>query len=550
MVIKDIESKIKEMISELKSTIKSYGLLNSGNEAEIMTTIFLYKFLNDKYIYNLKKYAERKGISVDEIQNSEKELSKFYNSYSNDVIFKKEDTIQFLISHIRDEDFFAQFDEALIDINNDERNDVFRIEGINGEKQDLFKPLSKLLSNDSDKKNFPKDVFSIISQEKIDFSEAFGEKFDFFASIFEYLAKDYNKDSGANGEYYTPQSCARIIAKIICDIENNGVEIYDPCAGTGSLIMHLAHEIGSSDGINKATIYTQDLSQKSTDFLRINLLLNGLTESLHNVRKGDTLLNPVHYQIEGEETSGLKRFDYIVSNPPFKMDFSKTVNLIEKKFKDTDRFQDGVPEIPKKDVDRMPIYLMFIQHILYSLKENGKAAIVVPKGFITEKNGIAKKIRMRLIDNHWLTGCIVMPPNIFANTGTNVAILFLDKGNKDNKVELIDASGFGKKEKDGKNMRVFLSIKEENEIIDMFKTNTDCGKKVSKCVTYEDIIDKNYSYNPGLYFDVEIIPITVTKEEFNKKISFSKNELANYIHESNRLTEEITALLEEIKYNE
>ena len=550
MIIKDIESKIKEMISELKSTIKSYGLLNSGNEAEIMTTIFLYKFLNDKYIYNLKKYAERKNMDAEDIQNNEKELSKFYNAYSNDVVFKKEDTIQFLISHIKDDDFFQQFDNALLDINNDERNEVFRIEGINGEKQDLFKPLSKLLSNDSDKKNFPKDIFSIISQEKIDFSESFGEKFDFFASIFEFLAKDYNKDSGANGEYYTPQSCARIIAKIICDKEDNGVEIYDPCAGTGSLIMHLAHEIGSSNGINKATIYTQDLSQKSTDFLRINLLLNGLTESLHNVRKGDTLLNPVHFQIEGEESSGLKRFDYIVSNPPFKMDFSKTVNQIEKKFKDTDRFQDGIPEIPKKDKDSMPIYLMFIQHILYSLKDNGRAAIVVPKGFITAKNGIEKKLRMKLIDNHWLTGCIVMPPNIFANTGTNVAIIFLGKGNKEDKIELIDASNFGKKEKDGKNMRVFLSATEENEIIEMFKSNEDCGKKCSKCVTYEDIINKNYSFNPGLYFDVEIIPIIITKQDFNNRIEKSKKELSKFIADSNKLTEEITNLLGEIKYNE
>ena len=544
----ETENKIKNMINELKLSIKSYGLLNSGSEAEIITTIFLYKFLNDKFMYNLKKYAQKKNLSIEELENNKNELSKFYNANAKDVVFKIEDTIQSLIKHIEDDDFYKQFDKALQDINDDERNDVFRIEGVNREKQDLFKKISNKIDNEKDKATFAKDIFATISQDKIDFSDAFDEKFDFFASVFEYLVKDYNKDNGANGEYYTPQSCAKIIASILVDQENsNGVEIYDPCAGTGTLIMHLAHEIGSDDGINKATIYTQDLSQKSTDFLRINLLLNGLTESLHNVRKGDTLLNPVHFQQEGEESSGLKTFDYIVSNPPFKMDFSKTVSLIEKKFKDTDRFKDGIPEIPKKDLDSMPIYLMFIQHILYSLKDNGKAAIVVPTGFITAKNGIENKIRTRIIDNNWVTGCISMPPNIFATTGTNVSIIFIDKNNTSNDIILINATNMGEKYKDGKNQRTFLSDDDTNDIISIFK-NKEIRDDISVVVPSEKVKEKKYSLSAGQYFEIKIEKKNYTQQEFENNLENYKENLNNYFDKNNEIEERIKKIIEGIKY--
>ena len=95
----------------------------------------------------------------------------------------------------------------------------------------------------------------------------------------------------------------------------------------------------------------------------------------------------------------------------------------------------------------MGIYLCFIQHILWSLKEDGKAAIVVPTGFITAQSGIEKKIRQTIIEKKWLKGVVSMPSNIFANTGTNVSVLFIDKSNTDGSIMLIDTSKLGKKSK-------------------------------------------------------------------------------------------------------
>ena len=163
------------------------------------------------------------------------------------------------------------------------------------------------------------------------------------------------------------------------------------------------------------------------------MLLNGLTESLHNAIQGDTLLRPAHYQIENDPQSGLKKFDYIVANPPFKLDFSSTRDSIDNKWGEYEdgegnkRFFAGLPKIPNSKKESMAIYLCFIQHILFSLKDDGKAAIVVPTGFLTAQAGIEKQIRERIITKKWLKGVISMPSNIFANTGTNVSVLFVDK---------------------------------------------------------------------------------------------------------------------------
>ena len=178
-------------------------------------------------------------------------------------------------------------------------------------------------------------------------------------------------------------------------VEDKIYEIYDPSAGSGSLVLHLANELGEGSFGDRAQVYTQDISGKSSRFLRINMLLNGLTNSLDNIIEGDTLDTPAHYNIPHDPGSGVKKFDYITSNPPFKMDFSATRDMIEQKWSDTDRFFAGVPKIPNKKKESMAIYLCFIQHILWSLKDDGKAAIVVPTGFITAQSGIEKKVRQK-----------------------------------------------------------------------------------------------------------------------------------------------------------
>ena len=326
------------------------------------------------------------------------------------------------------------------------------------------------------------------------FEEAFNEKYDFFSTVFEYLIKDYNKDFGKYAEYYTPNSIARIIARIMVPSKVQNVTVYDPAAGSGTLLLALAHRIGEDN----CTIYTQDISQKSSELLRLNLILNNLVHSLSNVIHGDTLINPAHLNTEKNR---LAQFDYIVSNPPFKTDFSETRDsLADDKY--NDRFFAGVPKIPKKDKDSMAIYLLFIQHILFSLKDDGKAAIVVPSGFLTDTGDIHTKIREKIINEKMLYSVIQMPTNVFANTNTSVSILFLDKSRVNDYVSFIDASHIGKSEKVGDSSRVVLSFEDEKKIVDSIN-NFDEINEFSKKVTYQEIIENDKMLKPGLYFDID-----------------------------------------------
>ena len=517
----EYERKIESMIDELQGLCSQQGLSNTASEEEVVTTVFLYKFLNDKFMYNLNKFGEDIGETVEELlANENDELDAFYDEHSQDVMFRTEDTIESLVKHVSKDNFYEHFDAALERISNYEANDKFKVEEADGTRLPLFTRLSDLVSRDS-KNGFAVSIFSIITQEKFQFQDAYENSFDFYSTVFEYLIKNYNVASGTYAEYFTPQACSSIISKILVNMseidENKLYEITDFAAGSGSLILHLANELGHGKFGNRARVYTQDISAKSSRFLRLNMMLNGLTESLDNIIKGDTLLTPAHYNVAHDPSSGLKKYDFITINPPFKTDFSSTRDDIEHKWQNTDRFFAGIPNIPKTKKDSMAIYTCFLQHVLYSLKDDGKAAVIVPTGFITAQSGIEKKIREKIVNEHWLKGVISMPSNIFANTGTNISIIFIDKTNLNGEVLLMDASDMGEKVKEGKNQRVILSDDEVKQIEDIF-INRKVVEDRSVSVTYDEIKEKNYSWSAGQYFEVKIEYVEISKEEFKEKI--------------------------------
>ena len=546
----ELENHIKQIIDQLKGLCQTNGLSNQASEEEVITTVFLYKFLNDKFMYNLKGFADDIDMDYKEVlKNENDELYAFYDSYPQDVAFTYDETIEYLINKVSQDNFYSLFDDALEKISNDSKNEVFSIETADGNRKPLFVRITEKVES-SKRNNLAKNIFGIISQEKFDFGKAFKNNFDFYSTIFEYLIKDYNVSSGVYAEYFTPQAISSIIAKILVKmtpVKDTLYDIYDPSAGSGSLILHLANELGEGSFGDKAQVYTQDISGKSSRFLRINMLLNGLTHSLHNIIEGDTLDTPAHYNIPHDASSGVKKFDYITSNPPFKMDFSSTRNTIEQKWCETDRFFAGVPKIPNKKKDSMAIYLCFIQHILWSLKDDGKAAIVVPTGFITAQSGIEKKVRQKIIDSKWLKGVISMPSNIFANTGTNVSVLFIDKSNTEGEVMLVDASKMGTKVKDGKNQKTVLSDEEVVKIENTF-INQDIVDEFSVKVSYDDIKNKNYSLSAGQYFEVKIEYVELSEEEFEEKMNTYKSNLEKYFAEGKNLEEKILEGLEMLSY--
>ncbi len=210
----------------------------------------------------------------------------------------------------------------------------------------------------------------------------------------------------------------------------------------------------------------------------------------------------------------------------------------------------GIPNVPKPDSphkDKMSIYLLFIQHIIFSLSDKGKAAIVVPTGFITAQSGIEKKIRERLVESKMLRGVVSMPSNIFATTGTNVSILFIDKTNTKGDIVLMDASKLGTKVKEGKNQKTVLSLDEEQRIIDTFNQH-EAVEDFTVVVSYEDIKAKNYSFSAGQYFDVKIEYTDITPAEFEAKMTGFKTNLDKLFAESSELECEIKKQLAGLRY--
>ena len=535
------ETQTKALIDDLKSVCANYGLGNDGNEFKIITQVFLYKFLNDKYVYELKKIEPKLAAAdnIDEALNqfSDDDLEMLSMQLNQNTALLAPKNLLTRLFEQQNKDKFADiFDETLLDVAR-ANNDIFSVLTQGGERIVLFENISKYVTDDRDE--FCKALVNKLVN--FSFEHIFEQKFDFFATIFEYLIKDYNSDSGGKyAEYFTPHAVAKIMAAcLVTDKEVTNVTCYDPSAGSGTLLMNIAHAIGEE----KCTIYSQDISQKSSALLRLNLILNNLVHSIQNIIKGNTILNPYHKQENGQ----LEQFDYIVSNPPFKLDFSDYSADLETPA-NKERFFAGIPNIPKTKKESMAIYLLFIQHIMHSLKEGtGKAAIVVPTGFITAQSGIDKKIRQKLVESKMLAGVVSMPSNIFATTGTNVSILFLDKANTKD-VVLVDASNLGTKVKEGKNQKTVLSETEEQQIIDVFNAK-EAKEDFSVVVSYDDIKAKNYSLSAGQYFEVKIEYIDITADEFRSKMNAFENNLESLFTESKSLEKEIQTNLKSLKYD-
>lgn len=538
----DIKNETIKLIDNLKSTCQTYGMGNDGNEYKIITQVFLYKFMNDKFGYEIKKIspvlanAEKWELAYKDMSKDERE--NLLDRLSADIPkLEPEHLISNLWNQQAKGDFADLFDSTMTDIA--EKNiDIFSTQTTMKTKIPLFENLTIYVTDSDQRTPFARALVDKLA--KFSFEEAFKENYDFFATIFEYLIKDYNTAGGGKyAEYYTPHAIATIMAKLLVgdneDLHN--MEIYDPSAGTGTLLIALAHQIGEE----KCTIFSQDISQRSNKMLKLNLILNGLVASLDNVIQGDTLVSPYHKSNDGTH---LKQFDYVVSNPPFKMDFSDTREDIANQ---PARFWAGVPAIPNKKLDSMAIYTCFIQHVINSLSKTGKGAIVVPTGFITARTGIENKILKHIVDEKIVYGCISMPPNVFATTGTNVSVLFFDNSKKSEEVILIDASMMGEEYQEGSNKKKRLRDFEIDKIVATFE-NKEKIDDFSSVVRYDEIKEKGYSLSAGQYFDIEIEYENMTNEEFENYMDTFKNNLKECIEKNKKLDKELNDVLGGLYY--
>lgn len=291
MLTQDFTTQTKELIDNLKGVCASYGLGNDGNEFKIITQVFLYKFMNDKFGYEVKeldpklKQAESWEKAIGSYTDDEYEMLLLRMS-PDSAKLKRSHFLSHLFNSQDREEYAKFFDDTLRDIAIF-NNEIFSVKTGTGAKITLFDELSQFITDSSRRDSFCKALINQLVN--FSFEKIFLQKFDFFSTIFEYLIKDYNKDGGGKyAEYYTPHAVAKIMASILVDEPVKNVTCCDPAAGSGTLLMNLAHAIGE----DRCTIYSQDISQKSSSMLRLNLILNNLVHSIQNIIQGNTLLNP------------------------------------------------------------------------------------------------------------------------------------------------------------------------------------------------------------------------------------------------------------------
>lgn len=541
-----IAERTRGLIDDLKTVCRDFGMGNDTGEYKVITQAFQYKFLHDKFIKEMTA-----GLSIAEgtskynalmaMDDAEYEQQMKYLP-AGVAKFHKTQLIPTLHNRQNVAGFDALFDQTLNDIAA-QNSKIFAVRTSSEETVQMFdEHLSHLVVNTAERAGFCRALISKLSQ--FSFDDIVDRGYDFFSGIYEYLIKDYNSDSGGKyAEYFTPHSVGRVMAEILVDGEPKSVTCYDPSAGSGTLLMCLADRIGSK----RCTIYSQDISQKSSGLLRLNLVLNNLAKSLKTVVQGNTLTAPAF----SAPTGGLMQFDYIVSNPPFNLDFSgfrDDLDIPERK----PIYFAGVPTIPASKKSSMSIYLCFIQHVVASLKPKGKAAIVVPSGFLTltpKSDKVAYAIREKLVKNKWIRGVVSMPSNIFGKTGTNVSVLFIDKEGADTRkgAILIDASKLGEdKQVEGKKRHV-LSDADEQLIIDAFKKH-ETVEGLAEVPDYEAMEEKWYSFSYGMYSDVKIEYEPITEADFQQRMTDFSAKFAAMMAKGARLDAEIQTQMNKLRH--
>jgi len=329
------------------------------------------------------------------------------------------------------------------------------------------------------------------------FGEFEDNHIDLFGDAYEFLISNYAANAGkSGGEFFTPQSVSNLIAKLAIHGQTSINKIYDPAAGSGSLLLQAKKQF--DEHIIEDGFYGQEINHTTYNLARMNMFLHNINYDKFHIALGNTLLDP-HY---GDE----KPFDAIVSNPPYSVNWigSDDPTLIN-----DDRFAPAGVLAPKSKAD-----FAFVLHSLSYLSSKGRAAIVCFPG-IFYRGGAEQKIRKYLIDNNFVETVISLAPNLFFGTSIAVNILVLSKHKTDNKTQFIDASGadFYKKETNNN----VLTEKHIEEIMKIFDTKEDIPH-VAKCVDYEAIVDNDYNLSVSSYVEAKDTREVIDINELNKEI--------------------------------
>jgi type I restriction enzyme M protein len=326
------------------------------------------------------------------------------------------------------------------------------------------------------------NLVGIFQNEALNFADNRAGGDDLLGDAYEYLMRHFATESGkSKGQFYTPAEVSRILAKVI------GVEkadsptdtVCDITCGSGSLLLKVADEADVD-----ITIYGQEMDNATSALAKMNMVLHNQPTAVHSIKRGNTLADP-----KWTNNGALKRFDFVVANPPFS--YKAWTNGLDPQNDFYNRF-DGFGVPPKSNGD-----YAFLLHIVKSMKNTGKAAVILPHGVLFRGNA-EEEIRRNLIERGYIKGVIGLPSNLFYGTGIPACILVLDKehaGTRDG-IFMIDASEGYKK--DGNKNR--LRERDIHKVVDYFRSQSE-AEGYARMVPFDEIRDNDYNLNIPRYID-------------------------------------------------
>lgn len=479
----------------------------------VLGTLF-YRFISE----NFAKYMEGgdEGINYANLPDSvitpeikdDAIITKGYFIYPSQLfsnIVKNADTNSNLITDLRDV-FFAIENSA------EGRPSEGVIKGLFAD----FDITSNRLGNTVKDKN--SRICAVLKGvESLNFGQFEESQIDLFGDAYEFLISNYAANAGkSGGEFFTPQSVSKLIAQLAMHGQKTINKIYDPAAGSGSLLLQAKKHFDSH--IIEEGFFGQEINHTTYNLARMNMFLHNINYDKFHIALGNTLLDP-HFRDDAP-------FDAIVSNPPYS---TKWVGSDDPTLINDERFAPAGVLAPKSKAD-----LAFVLHALSYLSSKGRAAIVCFPG-ILYRGGAEQKIRQYLIDNNFIETIISLPENLFFGTSIAVNVLVLSKHKKDTKTQFIDASELYEK---GRNNNILTSEHIER-IMQVFDSKAE-EVHFAKNVEYETIAQNGYNLSVTSYVEAKD-----TKEKIDiKKLN---EELKITVAKIDQLRKEIDAIVEEIE---
>ena len=338
--------------------------------------------------------------------------------------------------------------------------------------------------------------------ESLDFGDFADNEIDLFGDAYEFLISNYAANAGkSGGEFFTPQSVSKLIARLALLGQDTVNKVYDPACGSGSLLLQVEKTFGKYK--IEEGFYGQEINHTTYNLARMNMFLHGVDYNKFNIALGDTLLDPQH--------GGEKPFDAIVSNPPYSV---KWIGSADPTLINDPRFAPAGVLAPESKAD-----FAFVLHALSYLSARGRAAIVCFPG-IFYRGGAEQKIRRYLVENNYVESVIAMPPNLFFGTSISVCVLVLSKHKMDNTTRFIDASGedFFRKETNNN----VLTDEHIERIVDLFSSQDEV-EHVAKSVDKSTIAENGFNLSVNTYVETkdkrEVIDIAKLNEEIAQTVS-------------------------------